>query len=263
MADDKCPFCGKGIGGNELIVAYRSHFNAAYKALKQDVAQLSKRVTKAIGESSLNAAQQTLSSNLTLLEFWKQFAPIAVPDFAFEDIRAKYATLCDLVLALALRKQQSPTEPVEPGSDFYAALDAVMALRRSVETYNAAVDRANTFINKQKSTAQKGADVTSLMRELADLEANKKRFEPEVVQACKGYKDALNAKTALEQQKTRVKEQLDQHCQQILQTYQSSINTYLDQFNAGFRITNSRHLYKGGTPSSYYQTQLSHMFNVV
>ena len=89
------------------------------------------------------------------------------------------------------------------------------------------------------------------------MAAKKKRFEPDVVQACKDYQDAVKAKTSLEQQKSMAKEQLDQHCQQILQACQSSINTYLDQFNAGFRITNSRHLYTGGTPSSHYQIEIN------
>ena len=257
LADDKCPFCGQGISGNELIAAYRSHFNAAYKELKQEVTQLSQRVTNAIGESSLNSTQQTLSSNLTLVEFWKQFVEMAVPDFAFDDVRAKYTTLRVLASALAQRKQQSPTEIVSPGTDFQDALGAVTALRESVESYNAAVDTCNALIDAQKSVARQGADINTLKRELAELEAKKKRFDPRVVQACKEYQDALNAKTALEQQKATAKEQLDQHCQQILQTYQQSINTYLDQFNTGFRITNSRHLYTGGTPSSHYQIEIN------
>lgn len=257
VANDKCPFCGQGINGNELIAAYRSHFNAAYNGLKQEVAQLSQRVTNTIGDSSLNAAQQTLSSNLTLVEFWKQFTEVAVPAFAFQDIQAKYATLCDLASALAQRKQQSPTEPVMPGSDFQAALGAVTTLRESVEVYNAVVDRVNALINELKSDAQQGTDITGLKKKLADLEAKKKRFEPDVVQACKEYQEALCAKTKLERKKATAKTQLDQHCQQILQTYQKSINTYLDQFNAGFRIANSRHLYTGGTPSSHYQIEIN------
>ena len=61
----------------------------------------------------------------------------------------------------------------------------------------------------------------------------------------------------LEQQKEAAKQQLDQYCQSILQTYEQAINTYLDQFNAGFRIANSRHLYTGGTPSSHYQIEIN------
>lgn len=257
VADDKCPFCGQDIKANELIGAYRSHFNAAYTQLKQEVAQLSQRISNAIGESSLNTPQQTLSNNQTLVEFWKQLVEISVPSFDFENVRTKHTALRELALALAQKKQQSPTEPITPGGDFQTTLDAVTSLQSSMEAYNAAVDTANALINEQKVAAQQGADINAMKRELADLEARKKRFEPEVVQACKDYQNALNAKTFLEQQKTTTKKQLDQHCQQILQTYQSSINAYLDQFNAGFRITNSRHLYAGGTPASHYQLEIN------
>lgn len=257
VANDKCPFCGQGVNGNELIAAYRSHFNAAYKAFKQEVAELTQSITSSIGESSLNAVQQTLSSNLTLVEFWKQFVEMAAPEFTFEDVRTKYATLRDRALALAQRKQQSPAEAVSPDADLHAALDAVTALRPAVESYNAIVDTCNTLINIQKSAAQQGANINALKRELADLEVKKQRFEAAVVKACMEYQNALSVKSALEQQKATSKRQLDHHCQQILQTYQQSINTYLDQFNAGFRITNSRHLYTGGSPSSHYQIEIN------
>lgn len=257
VAADKCPFCGQGVSGNELIAAYRSHFNAAYKDLKQQVAQLSQRLVNAIGESSLNAAQKTLSTNLTLVEFWMQFTEISLLPLDFEDVRTKYATLRDLASELAQRKQQLPTEPITPGEDFQTSLDHVTSLQALVEAYNAAVNTANTLINEQKAAAQQGADINAMRMELADLEAKKKRFESQTVQACQEYKNAVSAKTSLEQQKTMIKEQLDLHCQQIIQTYQSSINTYLDQFNAGFKITNSRHLYTGGTPSSHYQIEIN------
>ncbi|KUK79866.1 MAG: Uncharacterized protein XD94_1281 [Mesotoga prima] len=257
VTDDKCPFCGQNIETNELIAAYKFHFNAAYTQLKQEGAELSQRVSSVIGETSLNILKETHSGNLALVEFWKQFAEISLPRFDFENVHTKYITLRDLATTLAEKKQQSPTESILPGDDFQAALEAVIDLQSSVEAYNVAVNEANIIINEQKASVQQGVDINVLKSELADLEAKKKRFETDAVQACKDYGDAVNAKTSLEQQKSTAKEQLDQYCQQILQTYQSSINTYLDQFNAGFRITNSRHLYTGGTPSSYYQIEIN------
>jgi len=201
--------------------------------------------------------QQTLSGNLTLIEFWKQFAEIAVPPFDFGNVRTKYTLLRELASALAQSKQLSPTEPVTPGEDFEITLQDITLLQASVEAYNSAVNTANTLINEQKTAVQRGTDITVMKRELADMEAMKTRFEPEIVQACNDYQDALNAKQSLERQKQMAKEQLDLHCQQILQTYQSSINAYLDQFNADFRITNSHHQYIGGTPSSHYQIEIN------
>lgn len=257
LTNDKCPFCGQAITGIDLIATYRSHFNVAYKNLKQEVAKLTQKVINSIGESSLNPVQKTVSNNLTLVEFWKQFTEVGLPSFAFEDARTKYSTLLNSASALAQRKQQSPTEAITPGDDFQSALNEVAALRESVSAYNTAVDSANSLINKQKTTSQQGAGINALKKELADLEAKKKRFDPEVEQACNGYNDALTAKKALDIQKSAIRDQLDQYCQEIIQTYENAINTYLDQFNTGFRIINSRHKYTGGTPSSLYQIQIN------
>jgi len=259
IENDNCPFCGQGIDANELITAYRSHFNAAYKALKQEVTQLSRRITNAIGESSLNTTQQTISNNLTLVEFWKQFVETNLPDFALDDVRTKYATFHDIALVLAQRKQQTPIESISPEADFQSALDAVTALQQSLQAYNTAVDECNARIGEQKIVAQQGGDIPTLKNELANLEAKKKRFEPEVVQACGAYQTATRAKTQLEGRKRTTKRQLDQHCQQILQTYERAINAYLDQFNTGFRIVNTQHSYRGGSPSSQFQIQINDM----
>lgn len=257
VSEETCPFCGQGVKGNELLAAYRSYFSNAYKALKQEVSQLSERINEAIGESVLSALQTTISGNVALIEFWKQFDKVDLPELGFEDIRSAYLSLREHALALAQRKQQNPTDPVDPGIDYQTALNAVTVLRAAVEAYNAAVQAANTVINIQKSTAKQGLDINTIRQELVVLEAKKKRFESNLKEACIAYQVSLMEKEALDQQKARVREQLDQYCQQIIHTYQSSINTYLDQFNAEFRIANSRHLYTGGTPSSHYHITIN------
>ena len=257
IANEQCPFCGRDITANDLIAAYRSHFNAAYKALKQEVYQLSQKVTDAIGDTSLNAVQLDISGNLALAEFWKQFTELDLIDFQLDEIRKKYATLHKVALALSQKKQQIPTEAVLPNDEFQSAIESVNALQQLVDTYNKSVDICNAIINRQKASVQDSRSINSLKAVLSELEAKKKRFDQDVVQACKAYQDSLDAKTVLEQQKEVVKQKLDQHCQSILQTYEQSINTCLDQFNAGFRITNSRHLYTGGTPSSHYQIEIN------
>ena len=257
IANEQCPFCGHDITTNALITAYSSHFNTAYKVLKEEVAQLSQQVDDAIGDSSLNAVQQCLSGNLVLAEFWKQFVEITLPDFPFDEVQNKYATLRNLASALALKKQQTPTDTVSLDNEFQTALDAVNGLQESVEAYNCAVDVSSERIKKQKASVQDCGNTNTLKTELAGLEARKKRFDPAVVQACKSYQDALAEKTTFEQQKIAAKQQLDQHCQNILQSYEQAINTYLDQFNAGFRIVNTKHDYRGGTPRSLFQIQIN------
>ncbi|WP_292735160.1 AAA family ATPase, partial [Methanocalculus sp.] len=255
--DDECPFCGQRVDANELIAAYRSHFNDAYQELKKEVAELPQQILDSIGETPLNKLQHIHSNNLILFEFWKQFDQISAPDLDFEDLVTKYQNLRKIALDLAQKKSLSPSEPILPGDDFELSLQALDSLQTFVEAYNNSVDDTNTTITRIKDDTQQVSDIYVLKSELAELEANKKRFDHEVIQAVKEYQEALNAKISLEQKKETFKEELDEHCQNTLPSCESSINKYLDQFNAGFRITNSRHMYTGGSPSSHYQIEIN------
>jgi wobble nucleotide-excising tRNase len=255
--DDSCPFCGQGLQANDLIAAYRSHFNAAYNSLKLEVAQLTQRVNNAIGESSLAPVQQATAGNAALIEFWRQFTAIDLPVISFSEIQEKYSTLRERCLALARMKQDTPTEAIIPDANFITAVSEVELLDAVVAAYNRAIDTANSRVNEQKAAARAGNDIAILRSELTQLENKKKRFEPEIAQSCQAYQSAVTGKAGLEQSKEAVRQQLDQHCRVILQAYEKSINDYLDQFNAGFRITNTRHVYTGGTPSSHYQIEIN------
>jgi len=257
VKDDLCPFCGQGVSANELIAAYRSYFSTTYRTLKQEIAQLSQRIDTTIGEKSLASAQKAVADNAALAEFWKQFVTIDVPDLSSADIQKRYVALREQCLALVKKKLDSPTEAVVADDVFKASLAAVDDLRGTADAYNKAVDTCNARIEEQKAAVQKEGDLAALQKELTLLEAKKRRFEQEVIEACQAYQDALESKARLEEQKRNVRRKLDEYCENIIRTYEQSINEYLDQFNAGFCITNTRHLYTGGTPSSQYQIKIN------
>ena len=141
VKNDRCPFCGHDVQSNEVIAAYRSHFNEAYRNLKNEVAQLGGRINSAIGESALFAVQQVISANLTLAEFWKQFIAVDLPDISLSEVQQKYAALCECCLTIAMKKQNNPTEMIAPDETFSSALSAVDALQQVVARYNTAVDK--------------------------------------------------------------------------------------------------------------------------
>lgn len=256
---DGCPFCGQSIESSDIVAAYRSHFNEAYRDLKQEVSQLSRRIEAAIGTASVFAVQQAISENSALAEFWRQFVPIYLSDLSASDFPGKYATLHEQAQALITRKQNSPVDLVVPDTEFADALAEIAAIQSAAVTYNTAVQKANTQITAQKGASQSDSDsgVSVLKSDLARMEAIRQRFDTDVDKACRNYTDAVAAKRGLEEQKEAKRQELDRHCESLLTDYQQSINDYLDQFNAGFRIANSRHLYTGGTPSSHFQIEIN------
>lgn len=253
LAGDSCPFCRQNICGNDLIAAYKAHFDGSYRQLKQEVEALKQKILSSVGEAAVGDALQTLASNLALLEFWKQFQPVALPDIPIGEIKDKFARLRALALGLAERKQQAPLAAVMPGADFTAALHDVLALQSAVDRYNAAIDSGNLCISQMKAAGKLESDIGALERELRLLECRKRRFLPAVEQACKDYQERLAAKAAIERDKKAVKVQLDRYCDQMLEKFERSINHYLERFNADFSLSNSKHRYTGGSPSSIFQ----------
>lgn len=257
VVDDRCPFCGQGVATNELITAYRAYFSTAYADLKREISQLPKHINDTIGETSIILLNQKIAANETLVEFWRQFITVDLPSLSFTEIQKKYVALREQSLSLAGKKQHGLTEVIQLDESFNSVLAEVDELRAIVGAYNATVDNTNILINKQKVATHSQSDISALEKELAQLMARKKRFEPEVMRACQVYQDALLAKKRLENKKRITREHLDQYCEGILQSYEQTINEYLDQFNAGFRITNTRHRYTGGKPSSHYQIEIN------
>lgn len=257
LTNDHCPFCGQDVHSNDLLAAYRSYFNEKYRVLKEEITQLSQHIDDAIGESALSVIQQTIASNLTLAEFWKQFVTVELPEFTFSNIQGKYARLREHSLLLVKKKQANPAEALEPNAEYSSALANVESLSEIINGYNVAVKTCNKGISEQKAAAQEEVGITALKSEVSLLESKKQRFEPEIMKICQEYQDSMKTKGELEHNKEEIRQQLDQYCESIIKTYESSINEYLDQFNAGFRITNTRHLYIGGTPSSQYQIEIN------
>ncbi len=257
IKDNRCPFCGQSVAVNEFIDAYRSHFSVSYTELKQEVAMLSRAIESAIGDRALSLVQQLILSNATLTEFWSQFFEITLPELSFANVQEQFTVLRRECLALATKKENNPTNPVPLDEEYRNTLTEITNLESTITAYNAAIAGVNERIVAQKESIRRGDSISTLNAEIAGLTAKKQRFEPEVVEECRTYSETLAAKVELEQLKDTTRQELDAYCHNILATYERSINEYLDQFNAGFRIINTRHLYTGGTPSSQYQIQIN------
>ncbi len=257
VKDARCPFCDRIVEGNELVAAYRSYFNQAYNSLKQEVGALPNQAASSLGESRWLGIQKILGDNGSILEFWKQFIELSLPPCSFDGIKEALSRLRDECLALAREKQSNPLDAIQLSDEYYEAVKAIAAVKQVVVAYNAAVEAANAVIAEKKGAASNPTALPGCQRELAALMAAKMRHTPEVATACATYLTAEADKAKLEVSKTAAKDELDQYCADVLEAYQEGINGYLKEFGTGFRIANSRHNYKGGSPSSTYQLAIN------
>ena len=125
--------------------------------------------------------------------------------------------------------------------------------RARAETVNVSIRLVNALIAAKKAEAA-GGDVAGAERRLAHSNATKKRHEGGLSAECVTYQRLNAEKAAAEGAKIGVRSRLEQHTAGVVRPYENRINAYLDAFNAGFRIAETRHTYPGGVaPTSSYQ----------
>ncbi|MDD9801973.1 MAG: AAA family ATPase [Deltaproteobacteria bacterium] len=256
-----CPFCGQSLDSNELLEVYKDYFNAAYSDFKREVDQLARQIDAEIGEGSLFSAQFAILENRHLFDFWtrtiSETIQVSLPAISFQDIQQKYTNLREQCLALVLQKQNNLIGSISMDLQFGAAVNDVEALQNSVSDYNEVVKQINKHIMDKKAAARNESDASAIQKELEHLKATKKRFDPEVVQACNDYQAALKEKDRLQGEKEAVRRELSEHDEKIFPRYQKSINEHLQRFGTGFRIKKSQRSDRGKTRSFQYCLEIN------
>lgn len=250
---DNCPFCGQALDCVALIEAYRGFFSQAYLGLRGEVDELRRAVDAALAERVAASVEQRVIQNTNDVQFWSAYCQLESPILEQAGrVGDVFAELRNAAQSLLNRKIAAPLDAVAPDDRYTLALQSFEELCASLATYNAAVAAADAIIQGKKRATQ-AADLTVITARLSTLRAQKARHTPEVIALCDGEVGLQREKTRLEEEKGRVRAQLDAHTAQVIALYGSSINRYLERINAGFRITAPVHTYRGGTPSTSYQ----------
>ncbi|OFW18282.1 MAG: hypothetical protein A3H97_24025 [Acidobacteria bacterium RIFCSPLOWO2_02_FULL_65_29] len=253
VRNDACPFCSQSLDGVALIAAYKAYFGEAYNALRTEISALRQLIDAAFGDREIGRIERITDQNVSSVEFWSKYCAITPPALAGADkVGDTLRTLRQSALALLDQKARRPLDLVQADASFTAANAALIAAQGDAATYNQAVQNANAAITAKKA-ATSAADLRAVESTLTRLRATKRRHEADAIAACQDYETAVSAKKALEDQKASVREKLDRYTEEVIGRYERTINQLLDDFQAGFRITGTKHGYPGGVASSSYQ----------
>lgn len=228
-------------------------FSEAYAALKAEVAAVRREVDQTLGDRATGALETLITQNRSDLEFWQRYCPLdAAAVTAPAGLAAAISDVYKAAVALLDHKGQAPLDAVVPGQPFTEAVAAFDALSGPVVAHNIAVSAANATIEATRA-ATAAADVSAAEAVLARLRAIKKRREPNSVVACNALIQLTAQKLKLDEDKTAVRAKLDEYSAKMVKPYEARINEYLEAFNTGFRIAETRHVYSAGMVSSSYQ----------
>lgn len=250
-SSETCPYCAQSTVGNHLIQAYQTHFNAAYAALKKNVASL----TDTVISGTAQTIADTFSSGVALARAqaaaWHDH--VQTQAFHFEDapVREALAALQETLVDLVKRKQAAPAESHGTPLERAKADGLWESILTPMRVANGQIKAAAALITTCKS--QLATDkVADLQLQIAQLEASKRRHDAVAVDLLAKYEAAVKDKEAAESAKKSERDKLDALMTATLQKYEKSINELLKNFGAAFRIKGMGANFRGGAPRTEY-----------
>lgn len=252
-AGETCPFCGQDIRDLPLIAAFRAVFSERYKALAGEIAAMRARVAQDMGDVALARLDMLAEKNTSGIDFWRSYCRVEDPSPALPAgaVDATH-TLAAEALALLDLKAAAPLESILASGAFAAARDAYGAATAAVAVTNAAIRTFNVAIAQKKAETDAG-DLKAAETALTRLKTIQTRHRADVAGLCSTHTKLSGEKYAIEERKKTVRGQLDAHTNAVVKPYERRINDYLDAFNAGFTIAETKHAYPGGVATSSYQ----------
>lgn len=235
MGRDVCPFCVQPLEASSLIRHYQAYFSGAYEGLRQNITVVGQGIGAAHSGEVQAAFERDVRVAVQARIFWSTFIDAPDIDIDTATITQAWIAARDAVLTALRAKAAAPFEASALATEAIALVEAYDRQRLIVEKLSASLGSCNGQIAIVKEKAAT-ANVATLTSDLTKLLAIAARHSSDMSAACDSYAAEKAAKTATERLRDQSRSSLDQYRQTVFPAYERAINTYLQRFNAGFRL---------------------------
>jgi wobble nucleotide-excising tRNase len=250
-SSDSCPYCGQDVTGNDLILAYQTHFNLAYSNLKAKVWMLLNSLSERAAPSVIAAVAQSIQLAVAQAGAWADHVSLQTIEFDANAAQTALTAFREQMLSLTQQKIAAPAESIGTGIDKEQAIALWNEVLRPIRNANSAIKAAEQVILGYKGQLSTN-NVQVLKQQLVVLQATQRRYEPAVVQLLTQLGKARQASQNADTAKQNARIALDAIMATTLGKYQSSINAILKHFGAAFIIQGFSANYRGNAPRSEY-----------
>lgn len=250
-----CPFCAQSTSDLDLVKAYKTHFNAAYAALKSKVANLDNWIAEEVGDSIVTNFVHGVVNAASAAEAWTDQLSVQKIHFDKNHAQSLLSKLREVLRELVALKQVNPTEAIGSSIELDGARCLWEEIVGIMNDANKQIEAAKVEIEafRQNLAAE---DIAQLSVQQRKIELAKKRHSPTVCALIASLSNARNSATAAETAKATERTALDTLMSQTLSAYETAINDLLQNFGAAFRIVKMDANYRGGSPRTEYRLSL-------
>lgn len=233
--EEICPFCAQGLAASPVIQHYQAYFSEAYQGLRSAINQAGQGVNAEHAGDIPAAFERAVRLAGENRVFWNAFADI--PDIHVDtaEILRDWTAAREAVLTVLRAKAAAPLDAMALPHEAIAAIDVYEQRRRAVLAISDGLVACRDAIAIVKERAA-AANLAALNADLARLNMVRARHAEPINGLCTDYLAEKAAKAATEAARRQARAALDNYRQNIFPAYEAAINTYLQRFNAGFRL---------------------------
>lgn len=248
---DACPFCDQDISNNDLVLAYQTHFNAAYGELKIKVAALQSTVAIGTGVNIIDTFAQNAVVAVAQATAWAEHVPMQGFSFDVNAARTAMTAFHDYMTDLVQQKSATPAESIGTAEEKSKAIALWQQVLMPAHSANVAIETAKGLINEYKDQLSND-NVTLLQQKIQELQVTKRRYDPRVTELLGHLAVARENVELADGAKKTARDKLDSLMITTLSTYQAAINALLKNFGASFSIKGMSANFRGNAPRSEY-----------
>ena len=249
LSGSTCPFCAQDLSSSPLIRHYQGYFGSAYEELRNRTSATLAEIQGIHGEGPLTKFERSVRVAIQRRQFWSQFCSVTEFEIDTAKVVQDWKAARNAVVAHLDAKQNAPLERMTLSDKTRVLVTAYETHIGKLNEINQSLLEANQAIDAIKTQVAR-TNPSSLSANLARLVANKARYEPKLVGRCDDYMRELKEKRRSEEERGKARESLENYRETIFPKFQQDTNSYLDKFNAGFRVSSLEYANIGGGSGS-------------
>jgi wobble nucleotide-excising tRNase len=251
-----CPFCAQDLSTSTVVNHYREYFSAEYANLKRRISTTMEDVNRVHGSDRQIVFERSVRVLADRRRFWSQFGEMPEVNIDTAIIVRDWASAREVIARSLTAKHAAPLDRASLSAEAREAVAIYESHRTAIAAFNHALRTANTAIGIIKESAAT-SNRAAIANDLARLKATKARHAPAMSAACDDYLIEKTAKAATELQRDQTRADLDQYRTTVFAGYQTTVNLYLQKFNAGFRLDSVTSTNTRGGPSCTYSVLIN------
>jgi wobble nucleotide-excising tRNase len=253
-----CPFCAQDLAGSPVIQHYQAYFSEVYRGLRSAINDIGQAINATHGGEIPPAFERAVRVAGQTRAFWSAFTDVPEVNIDTAAILRAWMAAREAVLSALRAKAAAPLDRMELPAETVAQIGAYNAERATVMAISDALQSCNAAIAIVKEQAA-AANLAALAADLDGLQRVRTRHSAPVDALCADYLNEKAAKAATEGLRRQARAALDNYRQNIFPAYEAAINTYLQRFNAGYRLASIGPVNTRGGSSCNYNVVINNV----